>query len=765
MTRNWTLALAAVFVASFCGLGTGSADAVKTRRAGHWASLLAAGTAQPAHTKQQGKPDPLAPPWAAPTVAVGGNPVGVDVDPATHTLYVANTNDDTISLADVRHCNAQSAARCTAIAALTVGPNPLYVVVDSATHTVYVSLLGGNTIEVVDGATCSALDTSGCGQTPSQITVAGTAAGLTLDAATHTMYVGEANDGQTSVVDTATCNAIVTSGCGQTPVQTAALGDTLALDPATHSVYASDFIHGAVNVFDAATCNATVSSGCGTVVTSVPIDGAPTQPVVAAHTLYLPVVGTDDVGAVAMLDTETCNATTTAGCATRSTKAGNASVDAIADPSTGTVYILNGNSDTLAVLDSGVCNAESTVGCPQVPPAIAVGHGPGLVVLDPSTHTLYATSQDTNSVWVLDAAACNALKSQGCTPFAPATAVGGGAEGVALNPATKTVYVANWNDGDVSVIDASACNIRHLSGCGQSWPTIPVGSNPFGVAIDRATNTIYVTNFGSNTVSVIDGSTCNADVHTGCSQTPVQVAVGAGPERLAVDQATNTVYVPNLLENTVSVIDSSTCNAQTSAGCSQTLPTMHVSGTSHPIAVAVNDKTHTVYTSNANPRSVSVFDGATCNGTVTTGCGQTPATVPVGHGPNTVAVDESTNTIYVPALVEGYISVIDGSVCDAENTSGCGQTAPTVDVGGQPWVVALDSANHTLYVSSITDSDVNELNTASCYRGHTQSCHAAVIPFRMGGTTGAFALDDSSGTGYVASFDDNEVSLFDLKGS
>ena len=37
--------------------------------------------------------------------------------------------------------------------------------------------------------------------------------------------------------------------------------------------------------------------------------------------------------------------------------------------------------------------------------------------------------------------------------------------------------------------------------------TIPVGSRPDGVAVDPAARTVYVTNYGDGTVSVIDAAT------------------------------------------------------------------------------------------------------------------------------------------------------------------------------------------------------------------------------------------------------------------
>src|SRR5690349_15976365 len=55
--------------------------------------------------------------------------------------------------------------------------------------------------------------------------------------------------------------------------------------------------------------------------------------------------------------------------------------------------------------------------------------------------------------------------------------------------------------------------------------TIPVGTLPSGVEDNPVTNTAYVANFGDNTVSVINGRT---NTVTGT------IAVGAGPEQAPV---------------------------------------------------------------------------------------------------------------------------------------------------------------------------------------------------------------------------------------
>ena len=208
----------------------------------------------------------------------------------------------------------------------------------------------------------------------------------------------------------------------------------------------------------------------------------------------------------------------------------------------------------------------------------------------------------------------------------PTVTVGGNPIGVAVDNATHTVYVANNADNTVSVINAATCNARHTAGCGQHPPTVKVGAAPIGDAVDQRTNTVYVVNTGDNTVSVIDGRTCNATVTSGCG-TVQTIPVGSGPNVDAVNEKTDTIYVANFGSNTVSAIDGATCNSMVTSGCGKTPPVVHVG--SGPQGLGVDAKTDTVYDTNGTGTvgTVSVINGATCNATVTSGCGQTPATV------------------------------------------------------------------------------------------------------------------------------------------
>lgn len=143
----------------------------------------------------------------------------------------------------------------------------------------------------------------------------------------------------------------------------------------------------------------------------------------------------------------------------------------------------------------------------------------------------------------------------------------------ALDPLTHTLYVESDpenGNGTVAVLNASTCDSLRTSGCGKDTPSAPVGAGPVGLAVDQATDTIYVVNSNSNTVSVIDGATCNARHASGCTRVPPTVTVGSNPVDVQLDQATDTVYVANWGNGdgtTVSVINGKTCNGQVTSGC------------------------------------------------------------------------------------------------------------------------------------------------------------------------------------------------------
>jgi len=328
---------------------------------------------------------------------------------------------------------------------------------------------------------------------------------------------------------------------------------------------------------------------------------------------------------------------------------------------------------------------------------------------------------------MINTSKCNARQTAGCAKTPPTLAVGDSPQAVAVDALTHTVYVANHGAGSmgtVSVFDDRACNATDRTGCAKLSTLNVHGGSPYDIAVNTATDTIYVatiTASGPDLISVFNGASCDATNRGGCSQTPATVAVGSSANvsilTLAVNPATNTIYTANVfnlnapppfLGNSVYVINGATCDAAKRSGCGQTPATVrlapHPPVGSNPYGIAVDQATDTVYTANiANgelPGTVSVINGATCNGSDHAGCGHTPATAPAGFGANQITVDQLTNQVYATNFQDASVTMIDGNRCNGTHANGCDNTQTQATVDDYPGSISVDPAVGTAYVAN-----------------------------------------------------------------
>jgi len=147
------------------------------------------------------------------------------------------------------------------------------------------------------------------------------------------------------------------------------------------------------------------------------------------------------------------------------------------------------------------------------------------------------------------------------------------------------------NHGNVTVIDGATNSITTVTDPNALSPGGP-DSRGFAIAVNSATNKIYVSNEGSNNVTVIDGAT-NAT-------TTVAEPSAVAPIAVAVDSATNMIYEANNGTNPGSV---TVINGATNAATTVIDPNASASN-----AIAVNPTTNKIYVTNSLSLNTTVID-------------------------------------------------------------------------------------------------------------------------------------------------------------
>jgi YVTN family beta-propeller protein len=204
------------------------------------------------------------------------------------------------------------------------------------------------------------------------------------------------------------------------------------------------------------------------------------------------------------------------------------------NPANGLFYIANTLSNTLSIING---TNSSLIG--SIPVGEFPGKNPTGIVTNSINNTVYVTNMGSNTVSVINgttnAVVANVISTTseevgGSGFFSPT--------GIAYNSDNGNIYVTNRGSDTISVINGSTNSLIDEISLDAVAPS--------GIIYNAANNYIYVTNTGSNSVSVINGTT-NAVVEN--------IPVGLGPNGIAYDQSNGNVYVSNFMNGTISVID------------------------------------------------------------------------------------------------------------------------------------------------------------------------------------------------------------------
>lgn len=217
----------------------------------------------------------------------------------------------------------------------------------------------------------------------------------------------------------------------------------------------------------------------------------------------------------------------------------------------------------------------------------------------------------------------------------------------------------------------------------------------------------YITNKGSNTMSIIDVST-NTVVGT------VAIGVGTAPYAVAI-LPTGNAYIANNGSGTVTVF-STTSNTIIGA----------ITVGAGPLSIAANSSGSKVYVTNTTDGTVSVINTAT--NTVT-------ATITVGGNPQGIVVSSDNSKVYVSDGIAG-VAVIDAATNTLITTISTGASSLPKGVGITPDGLYLYVVNSNLATVSVFKTSDNSLVTA---------------PVSVGGGAYGIAISPDGTVAYVTS--------------
>lgn len=303
-------------------------------------------------------------------------------------------------------------------------------------------------------------------------------------------------------------------------------------------------------------------------------------------------------------------------------------------PDLGIVKIVSGASGEVVVLSTGA-NVKDLTLDPRDGRVYAMNRGPGTIsVIDPERDAVVDTLKaDRGSLTALNPTTGKLYvsASTGTDPLVidlatkTSTVIHAGTEGNALsvNVRANEIYFVGYQDNFLTVVDGATNQPARIEVPGfHQWEsafngvtgllylptpnndavtvidtrtravsTIGTGHVPLAAAVNDVTNRIYVVNYASSDVTVIDGAT-----HRPVATVPV----GLWPQQLAINTRTNMVFVVNTHANSVSVIDGRTNTV-----------TATVPADKAPWAVAVDQERDLVFVANRLSDKVTVIEGRT----------------------------------------------------------------------------------------------------------------------------------------------------------
>ena len=279
---------------------------------------------------------------------------------------------------------------------------------------------------------------------------------------------------------------------------------------------------------------------------------------------------------------------------------------------------------------------------------------------------LWFTNYDANNVSMIyynnNTLALNEISGE--TGF---VSVGTNPNSIAITPNGQYAYVTDRGSNSISVISVSSDSVIS---------TIPVGIVPMSIAITPNGQYAYVTDLGSNHIQVIS---------TASNSVVATISVGTGVDGIAITPNGQYAYAADESTNSTLVI---------STASNSVVATIPVGSNprSYPRGIAITPNGKYAYVTDQGSNSISV---------ISTSSNSVVATIPVGLSPTDVAITPNGQYAYVTNEESNSTSVISTS---------SNSVITTISVGNNPWGVAITPNGKYAYV---TDQGSNSISVIS----------------------------------------------------
>jgi YVTN family beta-propeller protein len=341
-----------------------------------------------------------------------------------------------------------------------VGLAPVAVAVEEQSHRAFVANYGDASLSVLDARSGTRVATIAVPRQPSLLAIAAAAGRLfvaanTADAAGHTIV---------TVLDAANGQRLRTVAVG-------AGASAIAVQQPTGHVFVANEGDNSVSMLDARSGRVLRTLGVGDAPVALASDERSGHVFVVNQGQYyngFPIGS----GSISVLDART-------GTVLRTVALASGAQALAIDERHGHVFVANGGTDTVSRLDarSGSILRMTTVG--RTPLALAVNERTG---------RLFIANNGDSSVSVLDTATGRVVRT---------VSVGAGPGAVAVDEGVNDVVVL-MGQGAMFGLDAHRGSASVLDGrTGRLLRTVPVGSDPIALTMDRYSSHAFVTSIGS----------------------------------------------------------------------------------------------------------------------------------------------------------------------------------------------------------------------------------------------------------------------------